>query len=55
VRTGNKWGYIDKTGAAVIAALYDDASAFSDGLAQVQENTSKGYISRTGKFVLVFP
>jgi hypothetical protein len=55
VRLENKWGYIDKTGAMVIAPAFDDAAAFSDGLAQVRGNTTIGYIDKTGKRVLVFP
>ncbi len=68
VEINDKWGYIDKTGKIVIEPKYDEAVAFSEGLALVQlgkksssiylqsftpyEDVLYGYIDRTGKFVI---
>jgi hypothetical protein len=35
VEQGNKWGYIDKTGAFIIRPQYEFADRFSEGLAPV--------------------
>ena len=34
--TGGKWGYIDKTGKEVFPAIFDKASSFEEGKAEVQ-------------------
>jgi hypothetical protein len=47
-----KYGYIDRTGQMVIAARFDRAWEFSDGLARVQLNGKTGFIDRTGNFVI---
>ena len=36
VEMGGRWGYVDSTGKLAIEPQYNDASAFSDGLAYVQ-------------------
>jgi len=36
VEIGDKWGYIDKSGALVIPAIYYDVGPFSDGLAAAE-------------------
>ncbi|HBB31171.1 MAG TPA: hypothetical protein DDZ80_03245 [Cyanobacteria bacterium UBA8803] len=36
VQSGNKWGYIDKTGKFLVAPQLDEAGAFSEGLALVR-------------------
>jgi hypothetical protein len=41
VQTGNKWGYIDKTGKFVIPPQFEEADSFSEGLALVKENIDK--------------
>ena len=45
VKTGDKWGYIDKEGKLVIQPQLDEAEKFSDGLALVRTYQSVG-----GKF-----
>ena len=52
--TGNlKWGFIDRTGALTIAALYDRyPGPFSEGLARVEISGRTGYIDRSGNFAI---
>ncbi|MBL7810726.1 MAG: WG repeat-containing protein [Bacteroidetes bacterium] len=53
-----KYGFIDKSGAVVISAIYDRAEPFSDGLALVSKrskNTNEfenGFINRKGSVVI---
>jgi hypothetical protein len=49
---GDLWGYIDKTGATVIAPRFHVAGRFSEGLAPVRLKGTYGYINRAGKFVI---
>ncbi len=55
-KSGNRYGYIDKTGHFVINPQFDFAWIFSEGLAAVligDEETGKwGYIDKTGHFVI---
>jgi hypothetical protein len=52
VETGDKYGYIDKTGKMVIPQQYPYAAGFSEGLARVRIGPGKfGYIDKTGKYV----
>ncbi|GEM_PF-5745379 len=48
VRSGNAWGYVDKSGAVVIDFQYDDAYAFERGVAIVMENHEAILIDATG-------
>lgn len=50
---GGKWGFIDPSGAVVIAPRFDRAGDFSEGLAAVQEGKTQGYVDAGGKLVLV--
>lgn len=43
-----KWGFIDKNGKEVIPCKYDDASGFSEGLAQVKKNGKWEFINKYG-------
>ena len=57
VMIGDKYGLIDKTGTAVIPAIYDDISYgirgnFRDGLTSVKLNGKWGLIDRTGVMVI---
>lgn len=52
VRSKGKWGFIDKTGATVIAIEYENAGAFHEGLACVRQNSKYGYIDKSGKVVI---
>ena len=52
VKTGGKYGYIDKSGAMVIPAKYDYALYFSEGLAQVKTDYKWGFIDKSGAMVI---
>ncbi|MBQ6952023.1 MAG: WG repeat-containing protein [Clostridia bacterium] len=45
-----KWGFIDNTGAEVIAPRFQEASEFSNGLAAVKQDGKWGYIGTDGNF-----
>jgi hypothetical protein len=49
---GGKIGFIDSTGAEVIAAKYDASRDFREGMAWVQINAKIGFIDKTGKEVI---
>ncbi len=46
-----RWGFIDKTGTAVIDYQFDSAEPFINGLARVSVRGREAYIDRRGKFV----
>jgi len=53
--TGEKWGYIDRTGQLVIPAHFDEAGDFSEGLARVKvkgDPDKWGYIDKQGNYVI---
>ena len=52
--SGNKSGYIDKTGQVAIPARFDRAYDFHDGLAMVKENRTWGFIDKTGQMVIEY-
>jgi hypothetical protein len=43
---------MDKSGSVVVHPAYDDASAFSEGLAAVRIENTWGYIDKTGRLVI---
>ncbi|MBD2722447.1 WG repeat-containing protein [Hymenobacter armeniacus] len=47
-----RWGFIDSTGAVVIAPRFAQVHGFSEGLAAVREQDLYGYIDATGQFVI---
>lgn len=51
-RPMGSWGYIDPTGAFTIDAQFDDATAFSEGLAAVRTGAGWGYLDPTGAFAI---
>jgi hypothetical protein len=53
VRKDGKWGFIDRSGAVVIAARFDGAERFSEGLAAVALEGRHGYVDATGRMALV--
>jgi hypothetical protein len=53
VLKGGRWGFIDVRGELVIPAIFDRALPFSEGLASVRSGARRGYVDRTGAFVLV--
>jgi hypothetical protein len=49
VRSGGKWGYIDKTGNLVVPAVYQSALDFSEGMAVVGDGVFKyWFIDKAG-------
>jgi hypothetical protein len=53
VEKNDKWGYIDHTGTYVINPQFQEAYAFSDGLALVRlPDDMYGYINKNGKYVI---
>lgn len=54
VKTGGRWGYIDKTGRAAIAPAYEEAKQFNEGLAAVKSGGKWGYIDAAGKTAVEF-
>ncbi|MEM0992111.1 MAG: WG repeat-containing protein [Bacteroidota bacterium] len=48
----DKWGFINRNGAMVIPARYDDARDFQGGLAPVQIKGEWGFINRQGELVI---
>lgn len=48
VQQGEKWGYVDLTGALVIPAVYDEAQEFAEGLAAVRSGRQWEYIRPDG-------
>lgn len=52
VEINGKWGYVNKSGAYVIAPQFEDAKSFSDGLAQVRIGNSEGFINEKGQVVI---
>lgn len=53
VKSGDKWGYIDKQGKILINPQFNDAHFFLDGLALVRSSDDKyGYIGEGGKYVI---
>lgn len=53
VKSGGKWGYIDKIGKYLINPQFQEAGLFEDGLALVQTMDDKyGFINEKGKYVI---
>lgn len=47
-----KWGYINKSGNVAVAAQFDEAGDFAEGLAAVKKGALWGYIDPQGKLVI---
>jgi hypothetical protein len=54
VNQGDKYGYIDAAGKVVIGFQFDVATAFHEGLAEVELGNKCGYIDRSGKLVIPY-
>lgn len=53
VKSGEKWGYIDKQGKIQINPQFNQANIFIDGLALVANSDGKfGFINEEGKYVI---
>ena len=50
-RSGNKYGYIDRTGKAVIPATWSFARPFNGPLAAVVDGRASAYVDVNGKVV----
>lgn len=49
VKLNNRWGYIDRAGKIILQFIYEGASGFTDGKAEVQVNGKTIIIDKTGK------
>ena len=54
VKIGDKWGFVDTTGALVIEAQYDDALSFVNGFAAVCKDGKWGYINTSNEICIEF-
>ncbi len=52
VKTGGKWGFIDKSGKLVIPATWGEAEPFYEGLARVETGGKWGFVDKSGKLVI---
>lgn len=52
VKIGDRYGFIDKTGALKIPAQFSDVGSFSDGLAPFSINGKWGYVDKNGKVAI---
>lgn len=52
VSVDEKFGYIDRSGKLVIPPVYDDATAFYDGMAFVKKEDVSGFIDKTGEMII---
>ena len=50
----NLYGYVDETGKWVLPELFDDAYAFSNGVARVQKSGLWSYVDEKGKMITNF-
>ena len=55
VQDGDKWGYIGRDGKIAIAAKYDEAQDFTDGIAVVRQGAKKFFIDKTGRAPFLLP
>ena len=51
MRTGGRWGFIDKAGKIVINPQFDDAMSFTNGMSRVRLSGKTGYIGPDGKYI----
>ena len=51
-RQGEKWGFADRGGRPVLAATFDHADRFLDGLARVERDGRWGYVDPAGREVV---
>ena len=52
IKQNGAWGYIDRTGAVVVAPRFDMAWTFSEGLALVGVADHYGYIDPSGTLAI---
>jgi hypothetical protein len=54
VKSGRKFGFVDKKGKEVMPFIYDDAFHLNYNLASVKQNGKYGFIDETGNAVIPF-
>ena len=47
-----KYGYVNKNGKVIVKAVYNEASEFSNGFAQVRKNGKSGFINSKGELAI---
>ena len=53
IKSGDKWGYVDKNGQYIINSQFEEAYNFSEGLALFRSTDGKyGFIDEEGKYVI---
>ena len=52
IEQNGRWGYINRTGQVVILPQFEEAAAFSEGLAAVEANGKWGFVDENGKLVI---
>lgn len=55
VKSGDKWGFVDREGKIVVNPQFEEASAFRDGIALIKtsgEKSGYGFIDTSGKMVI---
>lgn len=53
IKSGDKWGYVDKKGQYVINSQFEEAYNFSEGLAMFKSTDGKyGFIDETGNYFI---
>ena len=53
IKSGDKWGYIDKQGKIQINPQFNEANVFVEGLALVRNSDDKiGFINEDGKYII---
>ena len=54
MKQGDRFGFVDRAGAVVVAPQYEDAAPFSEGFAAVKRDGRTGFIDRAGKVAIPF-
>lgn len=53
IKSGDKWGYVDKNGQFIINSQFEEAYNFSEGLAMFKSTDGKyGFIGEDGKYII---
>ena len=52
VKLDGKYGFINEDGEEIISCKYEDADAFSDGLARVQSKEGWGFVNKDGEEII---
>lgn len=52
VKKNSKWGFVDTSGNVVVDYMYEDARAFTQGVAAVKKNGKWGYINASNEMIV---